>query len=193
KDALFVAMAMTALPELSAQGISNIAWALSKIGGEFLYLPEMDRVADVGLTKVVDFDSENIANVALAFASMKHSAPRLFTELSKRASDILYTFQPQELTKLLWAFAYLYEATQQRNYLSLLIVFTRIHIMFKKVRRFLATTILDPTKEYFADAYTMDKPFLKNLGNPLGYTVLLHRHHEANGWKVVTVSHEKVS
>nr|GEZ29049.1 hypothetical protein [Tanacetum cinerariifolium] len=130
KDALLVAMAMTmtALPELSAQGISNIAWALSKIGGEFLYLPEMDRVADVGLKKVVDFDWENIANVALAFASMKHSAPRLFTELSKRASDILYTFQPQELTELLWAFAYLYEATQQRNYLSLLIVFTRIHI-----------------------------------------------------------------
>nr|GFC30739.1 hypothetical protein [Tanacetum cinerariifolium] len=94
-------------------------WALSKIGGEFLYLPEMDRVANVGLKKVVDFDSENIANVALAFASMKHSAPRLFTELSKRALDILYTFQPQELTKLLWAFAYLYEATQQRNYFSL--------------------------------------------------------------------------
>nr|GEZ68686.1 hypothetical protein [Tanacetum cinerariifolium] len=83
KDVLLVAMAMTALPELSAQGISNIAWALSKIRGEFLYLPEMDRVADVGLTKVVDFDSKNIANVALAFASMKHSAPRLFTELSK--------------------------------------------------------------------------------------------------------------
>ncbi|GKC97289.1 RAP domain-containing protein, chloroplastic [Tanacetum coccineum] len=87
KMRVLVAMAMTALPELSAQGISNIAWALSKIGGEFLYLLEMDRVAK------------------------KHSAPRRFTELSKRASDILYTFQPQELIELQWAFAYLYEAT----------------------------------------------------------------------------------
>ncbi|GJV42522.1 mitochondrial proton/calcium exchanger protein-like protein [Tanacetum coccineum] len=90
------AMAMTALPELSAQGISNIAWALSKIGGEFLYLLEMDRVVK------------------------KHSAPRLFTELSKRASDILYTFQPQELIELQWAFAYLYEAmTSEELFASL--------------------------------------------------------------------------
>ncbi|GKA53395.1 DENN (AEX-3) domain-containing protein [Tanacetum coccineum] len=90
------AMAMTALPKLSAQGISNIAWALSKIGGEFLYLLEMDRVVK------------------------KHSAPRLFTELSKRASDILYTFQPQELIELQWAFAYLYEAmTSEELFASL--------------------------------------------------------------------------
>ncbi|GJU00785.1 putative DEAD-box ATP-dependent RNA helicase 29 isoform X2 [Tanacetum coccineum] len=307
KMRVLVAMAMTALPKLSAQGISNIAWALSKIGGEFLYLPEMDRVAEVGLTKVVDFDSENIANVALAFASMKHSAPRLFTELSKRASDILYTFQPQELTELLWAFAYLYEATAaeelfasldrvyqdpyqftcdnneslERDFPALEFNYSQLrnicwsyavlgqmnrtfffHIwkilgghfqeqiiedkkiqlvnqclkyeyprlskyvhencilaeeithsdeyfsssFHKKVRRFLAKTVLDPTKEYFVDAYTLDPSlvdpkvvlgivgpnhFSRNLGNPLGYTVLLHRHHEASGWKVVTVSHEK--
>lgn len=106
---MLVAIAMTALPECSAQGISNIAWALSKIGGELLYLSEMDRVAEVALTKVGEFNSQNVANVAGAFASMQHSAPDLFSELAKRASDIVHTFQEQELAQVLWAFASLYE------------------------------------------------------------------------------------
>ncbi|KAH9782491.1 RAP domain-containing protein [Citrus sinensis] len=106
---MLVAIAMTALPECSAQGISNIAWALSKIGGELLYLSEMDRVAEVALTKVGEFNSQNVANVAGAFASMQHSAPDLFSELAKRASDIVPTFQEQELAQVLWAFASLYE------------------------------------------------------------------------------------
>ncbi|KAF5942244.1 hypothetical protein HYC85_019886 [Camellia sinensis] len=61
---MLVGIAMTALPECSPQGISNISWALSKIGGELLYLSEMDRVAEVALTKVSDFNSQNVANVA---------------------------------------------------------------------------------------------------------------------------------
>ncbi|KAG2722360.1 hypothetical protein I3760_02G125000 [Carya illinoinensis] len=106
---MLVGIAMTALPECSAQGISNISWALSKIGGELLYLSEMDRVAEVALTRVGEFNSQNVANVAGAFASMQHSAPDLFSELSKRASDIIHTFHEQELAQVLWAFASLYE------------------------------------------------------------------------------------
>uniref|UniRef100_A0A2N9EK08 RAP domain-containing protein n=1 Tax=Fagus sylvatica TaxID=28930 RepID=A0A2N9EK08_FAGSY len=106
---MLVGIAMTALPECSAQGISNISWALSKIGGELLYLSEMDRVAEVALTKVSEFNSQNVANIAGAFASMQHSASELFSELSKRASDIIHTFQEQELAQVLWAFASLYE------------------------------------------------------------------------------------
>ncbi|PON50602.1 RAP domain containing protein [Trema orientale] len=106
---MLVGLAMTVLPECSAQGVSNISWALSKIGGELLYLSEMDRVAEVALTKVGEFNSQNLANVAGAFASMRHSAPALFSELSKRASDIIHTFQEQELAQLLWAFASLFE------------------------------------------------------------------------------------
>ncbi|XP_057957064.1 RAP domain-containing protein, chloroplastic isoform X2 [Malania oleifera] len=106
---MLVAIAMTTLPECSAQGISNISWALSKIGGELLYLSEMDRIAEVALTKVVDFNSQNVANLAGAFASMKHSAPNLFAELSKRASNIIHTFQEQEVAQVLWAFASLFE------------------------------------------------------------------------------------
>ncbi|KAK7390019.1 hypothetical protein VNO78_25317 [Psophocarpus tetragonolobus] len=106
---MLVSIAMTALPECSAQGISNISWALSKIGGELLYLSEMDRIAEVALTKVGEFNSQNIANIAGAFAAMQHSAPDLFSELATRASDIIHTFQEQELAQLLWAFASLYE------------------------------------------------------------------------------------
>lgn len=106
---MLVAIAMKALPECSAQGISNISWALSKIGGELLYLSEMDRVAEVAFSKVGDFNSQNVANVAGAFASMQHSASDLFSGLSKRASEIIHTFQEQELAQVLWAFASLYE------------------------------------------------------------------------------------
>lgn len=108
---MLVGIAMTALPECSAQGISNIAWALSKIGGDLLYMTEMDRVAEIAMTKVGEFNSQNVANVAGAFASMRHSAPDLFIELSKRASQIIHTFHPQELAQLLWAFAFLNEPT----------------------------------------------------------------------------------
>ncbi|OIT01924.1 PREDICTED: uncharacterized protein LOC109226754 [Nicotiana attenuata] len=106
---MLVGIAMTALPECSAQGVSNIAWALSKIGGELLYLTEMDRVAEVALTKVDEFNSQNVANVAGAFASMQHSAPELFSGLARQASDIIHTFQPQEIAQVLWAFASLNE------------------------------------------------------------------------------------
>ncbi|PKI78158.1 hypothetical protein CRG98_001486 [Punica granatum] len=106
---MLVGLAMLALPEFSAQGISNVSWALSKIGGELLYMSEMDRVAEVALTKVREFNSQNVANVAGAFASMRHSASDLFSELSKRASDIVHTFQEQELAQLLWALASLNE------------------------------------------------------------------------------------
>nr|AKM76702.1 AT2G31890-like protein [Geranium phaeum] len=106
---MLVSVAMMALPECNAQGISNISWALSKIGGELLYLSEMDRVAEVALTKVGEFNSQNVANVAGAFASMRHSATDLFTELLKRASEIIYTFKEQELAQVLWAFASLHE------------------------------------------------------------------------------------
>ncbi|CAL0318341.1 unnamed protein product [Lupinus luteus] len=107
---MLVGIAMAALPECSAQGISNIAWALSKIGGELIYFSEMDRIAEVAVTKVAEFNSQNLANVAGAFASMQHAAPDLFSELSKRASEIIHTFQEQELAQLLWAFASLYES-----------------------------------------------------------------------------------
>ncbi|GAB2265495.1 hypothetical protein Dimus_000545 [Dionaea muscipula] len=109
ETSMLVGVAMTALPECSCQGISNIAWALSKIGGELLYLTEMDRVAEVALTRVGDFNSQNFANIAGAFASMKHSASDLFSELSIQAAKVIHTFHAQELAQLLWAFASLNE------------------------------------------------------------------------------------
>ncbi|XP_020571480.1 RAP domain-containing protein, chloroplastic [Phalaenopsis equestris] len=106
---MLVGMAMVALPECSAQGISNIAWALSKIGGELLYISEMDRIAEVGTMKIGDFNAQNLGNVAGAFASMQHSAPQLFSKIAVRAAEIVQTFKEQELAQLLWAFACLNE------------------------------------------------------------------------------------
>ncbi|KAJ1283066.1 hypothetical protein BS78_03G099700 [Paspalum vaginatum] len=106
---MLVSLAMVALPECSPQGISNIAWALSKIGGDLLYLPEMDRIADVAISKVQDFNAQNVANVAGAFASMRQSAPGLFSALAQRAAQILPTFKEQELAQFLWGCASLNE------------------------------------------------------------------------------------
>lgn len=107
---MLVGIAMVALPECSAQGLSNIAWALSKIGGELLYLSEMDRISEVAVNKVDDFNAQNVANVAGAFASMQHSTPELFKELSRRAAEVVHTFREQELAQVLWAFACLNES-----------------------------------------------------------------------------------
>ncbi|KAJ9187178.1 hypothetical protein P3X46_002664 [Hevea brasiliensis] len=70
KMSMLVGSAMTVLPECSTQGISNISRALSKIDGELHYLSEMDRVVEVTSAKVAEFNSQNVANVAGAFALM---------------------------------------------------------------------------------------------------------------------------
>uniref|UniRef100_A0ACD5VEZ8 Uncharacterized protein n=1 Tax=Avena sativa TaxID=4498 RepID=A0ACD5VEZ8_AVESA len=106
---MLVGLAMLSLPECSPQGISNISWALSKIGGDLLYLPEMDRIADVAMPKVEEFNAQNVANIAGAFASMRQSAPDLFLELGRRAAQLVHTFKEQELAQFLWGCASLNE------------------------------------------------------------------------------------
>ncbi|XP_051223634.1 RAP domain-containing protein, chloroplastic [Lolium perenne] len=106
---MLVGLAMLSLPECSPQGISNISWALSKIGGDLLYLPEMDRIADVAISKVEDFNAQNVANIAGAFASMRQSAPDLFSALAQRAAQLVHTFKEQELAQFLWGCASLNE------------------------------------------------------------------------------------
>uniref|UniRef100_A0A0D6R1E5 RAP domain-containing protein n=1 Tax=Araucaria cunninghamii TaxID=56994 RepID=A0A0D6R1E5_ARACU len=106
--AVLVSVAMASLPDCTAQGIANIAWALSKIGGESLYSSEMDRIAQVALAKMSEFNTQNVANLAGAFAAMRHAAPQLFTELAKRASSMAGAFRCQELAQFLWSFAALY-------------------------------------------------------------------------------------
>uniref|UniRef100_A0A453E1M0 RAP domain-containing protein n=1 Tax=Aegilops tauschii subsp. strangulata TaxID=200361 RepID=A0A453E1M0_AEGTS len=106
---MLVGLAMMSLPECSPQGVSNICWALSKIGGDLLYLPEMDRIADVAISKADDFNAQNVANVAGAFATMRQSAPGLFSALAQRAAKLVHTFKEQELAQFLWGCASLDE------------------------------------------------------------------------------------
>lgn len=104
-----VGRAIEGLAGCSAQGLSNIAWALCKVGGSSLYFSEMDRIAGVALEKISDFNTQNIANMVGAFASMQHSVPTLFSSLASHASGKAQSFKPQELAQVLWAFATLFQ------------------------------------------------------------------------------------
>lgn len=101
----FLAAAVESFPECSGQGLANIAWALSKIGGSTLFCEEMDRLADAVLENLAEFNGQNLANTAGAFSSMLHSAPPLFAVVAERAGVLAETFRPQELVQILWAFA----------------------------------------------------------------------------------------
>lgn len=193
---MLVGIAMMALPESSAQGISNISWALSKIGGDLLYLSEMDRVADVALTKVGEFNSQNVANVAGSFASMRHSAPDLFSSLSLRASNLVHTFQEQELAQLLWAFASLCEPAD--------ILLESLDSVFSDGAQFQCCLKVEKSadkeessigaNEYLSGSERSDTPVLRFNRDQLGniswsYAVLgqLNRDFFSNVWK--TLSH----
>ncbi|KAH9538151.1 hypothetical protein CY35_16G091200 [Sphagnum magellanicum] len=97
--------AIKALSKSSVQGISNIAWALSKIGGSAIYFGEMDIVATAASDCVEEFKPQNLANTAGAFASMQHLSSPLFSSMSQQASLVAADFRPQELVQFLWAFA----------------------------------------------------------------------------------------
>ncbi|KAL2645349.1 hypothetical protein R1flu_012936 [Riccia fluitans] len=107
--AILVSAAIESLPHCSAQSISNISWALSKIGGSSMYWMEMDLLAQTAMSNVSDLKPQHLANIAGAFASMQHSVPTLFEVLEQMACSLRPKFQAQELTQLLWAFASLNE------------------------------------------------------------------------------------
>ncbi|XP_031496948.1 RAP domain-containing protein, chloroplastic [Nymphaea colorata] len=194
ETSMLVGLAMAALPECSAQGISNIAWALSKIGGELLYLSEMDRIAEVAITKTDEFNAQNVANTAGAFASMRHSASELFIELSTRASVIVHTFNEQELTQLLWAFSSLHEPAD-RLLDSLDVAFRDVMIL-KCDTDASSTTIEGPSDGFQrSDDQPAPQNFTRDqLGNiAWSYAVLgqMHRLFFSRVWKTLSQFEEQ--
>lgn len=101
----FLSAVVKIFPECSGQGLANIAWAFSKIGGSSLFTEEMDLLADAALDKLPEFNAQNLANTAGAFSSMLHSAPLLFEAIAERAGGLAEAFRPQELVQIMWAFA----------------------------------------------------------------------------------------
>ena len=65
----------------------------------------MDLIAQVALSKTSEFNAQNVANMSGAYASMRHVVPDLFANLCYRASEIVQTFNSQELAQVLWAYA----------------------------------------------------------------------------------------
>ncbi|KAJ8543465.1 hypothetical protein K7X08_005988 [Anisodus acutangulus] len=86
-------------------GLSRDVFVCNIVIGKF----KMARVVEVALTKVDEFNSQNVAGIAEAFASMQHFSPELFLGLARRALDIIYRFQPQEIAQILWDFVFLCE------------------------------------------------------------------------------------
>ena len=54
--------------------------------------------------RVGDFNQQNLANTAWAFATLGHSDVQLFTALAREAERRVGDFNPQELANTAWAF-----------------------------------------------------------------------------------------
>ncbi|KAH9300999.1 hypothetical protein KI387_012582, partial [Taxus chinensis] len=76
----------------------------------------MDRIVEFSMTRMSEFNTQNVANLAGAFACMQHATPGLFTKLAKRASCMASSFRPQELAQLLWSFSVMYHSADPLLY-----------------------------------------------------------------------------
>ena len=94
-------------PGLHARGVAMIAHSFARAGlhrGEpwelvWSALPKAAR------DKMSDFNSQELANIAWAFATAGRDAPELFEALAMEASTRIGSFLPQELSNTAWAFA----------------------------------------------------------------------------------------
>ena len=55
--------------------------------------------------RLVNFNPQNLANTAWAFATLGHMDVQLLTALAREAARRLGDFKPQELANTVWAFA----------------------------------------------------------------------------------------
>lgn len=93
-----------------AQGVSNIAWALSKIGGTHMYGDEMNMIGTAAMRVFEQLQPQHIANIAGAYASMRLANPGLFERLALRVSMVAKELRPQEMAQVLWAYASLFHS-----------------------------------------------------------------------------------
>ena len=93
-----------------AQGLANLANALGNLelgGGAWSSL--WDAIAVEAATRVLEFNPQNLANTAYAYAKADHAAPALFdaiaAEVVRRLVRRVDKFTPEGLTNLLWGYA----------------------------------------------------------------------------------------
>jgi len=93
------------IPELDAQGISNLVWALVKLR----HSDRKDvllRIQEPAAGMIDSFNGQNIANTLWAFATLGEEPSDIFLnallqKIKRSASD----FKPQSLANILWALA----------------------------------------------------------------------------------------
>lgn len=99
--------AMGVLDNSRAQGLANMTWALGKLGGSARYKEEMDLLANALLENSDSLSPQHIANATGAMAISQHSSLELFKVLGEKSGGMVESFQPKELSQLMWASAVL--------------------------------------------------------------------------------------
>jgi len=90
----------------SGRNLATAAHRLAKRGGRrFRDDPRVAQLAEGCRRRVGDFNSQEMAITAWAFATASVAAPRLFEAIAAEASARIRQFTPQQLANTAWAFA----------------------------------------------------------------------------------------
>jgi hypothetical protein len=94
------------LARSGARELSNIVYGIAKSTHAAGQAREVfDEVAYKARRRLREFKSQEIANLAWAFAKAGHKAPELFDALGAEIPHRLREFPPQEVANVAWAFA----------------------------------------------------------------------------------------
>jgi hypothetical protein len=101
------------------QHMANTMWALAT-GGHAAACLELQQPLQVFLEgRRVEFEPQDISNIAISLAKLGHHSPKLMGSLLEAATPKLHTFLDQQVANLLWSLAVLEPTTH--------------HSFFKKV------------------------------------------------------------
>jgi hypothetical protein len=92
--------------DFQARHLSNLIWAIATLPlDQSTKNPIIDTIASLSLAHIDEFNAQNLANTAWAFARLGRQHNLLFTRIAEQSLAKLDTFSTQNLSNLLWAFA----------------------------------------------------------------------------------------
>lgn len=100
-------------PKLEPRQISSTSWALATLGVrdlEFLTDLALKAIAEKGGGQpsnrtIFEFSPQELANTALAYATLRVPVPQLFDNIAEAAADKVCNFKEQEIVNTAFAFA----------------------------------------------------------------------------------------
>ena len=91
---------------MNTRGLANIAYAAARgTKGQQMGVLFMALASAATERRMRDFNTQDLANTAWAFAMVGHGDERLFTALAAAAVQRLKDFNSQALANTAWAFA----------------------------------------------------------------------------------------